>query len=449
MTMSVSRFLNADNPRSQLVKKNIFAGVIIRGVSVVSSLLLVPLTIGYISSEIYGIWLTLSSIIHWISFFDIGFGNGLRNKLCEALAVNDYKKGRLYTSTTYFVLAMIFIPIAIISFYAAEYINWSSVLNVSQDFNPVLVQVAQILLVTFSIQMIMKLIQSVSFAYQLNALASLMDCISNVFCLFFIFMMSTALIPDLKTIAWVYCLSPILVLSVCSVILYLGKFNRVAPSIHAIDLKQSVEIFNLGGNFFIIQIAYLILYQMINIIISRVCGPDYVTQYNIAYKYLTTAMIIITIVVAPIWSAFTDAYIKEDIAWMNRIYKKLTKMFIVTCLGVCLLVLLSPFVYRVWLGNKVHIDFTTTLLVGIYTIIGVFGQINSSILNGIGKIRFQLVYSIIIMTLFIPVALLLGHVWGINGILLAMILVNAPGFYFGRYQVLHLIQRTAKGIWNK
>ena len=90
-----------------------------------------------------------------------------------------------------------------------------------------------------------------------------------------------------------------------------------------------------------------------------------------------------------------------------------------------------------------------TVLVGIYTIIGVFGQINSSILNGIGKIRFQLIYSVAIMTIFIPLALVLGQAWGINGILTAMILVNAPGFYFGRYQVLHLINRTAKGIWNK
>lgn len=447
--MRLSRLVQSDNERSLLIKKNILAGVAIKGISIIASLLLVPLTIGYISSEIYGIWLTLSSIIHWISFFDIGFGNGLRNKLCESLAVKDYEKGKTYTSTTYFVITSIFIPVAVISFLAAGNINWASILNVSQNYNPVLIQVAQILFVTFSVQMIMKLIQSVSLAYQLNALASLMDCLSNVFCLIAIYIMSVIFVPDLKAIAWVFSLSPLIVLIVFTLILYLTKFKRVAPSIQCIDIKQSAEIFNLGGSFFLIQIATLILYQMINIIISRVCGPDYVTQYNIAYKYLTTAMIIITIVVAPIWSAFTDAYIKEDIEWMNKIYQKLTKMFIITCVGVCFLILVSPFVYKVWIGDIVSIDFTTTVLVGIYTIIGVFGQINSSILNGIGKIRFQLVYSVTIMIFYVPLALFLGETWGINGILTAMILVNAPGFYFGRYQVLHLINRTAKGIWNK
>lgn len=443
------RFIQSDNERSQLIKTNILAGAVIKGISIFASLLLVPLTIGYISSELYGIWLTLSSIIQWISFFDIGFGNGLRNKLCEALAVKDFEKGKIYTSTTYYVIAIIFIPIAIISFFAASYINWASILNVSRDYNPVLIQVAQILFVTFSVQMIMKLIQSVSFAYQMNALASLMDCLSNIFCLISIYLMSVVLVPDLKAIAWAFSLSPLLVLAISSLILYLSKFKRVAPSVHSIDVKRSAEIFNLGGSFFLIQIATLILYQMINIIISRLCGPDYVTQYNIAYKYLTTAMIIITIVVAPIWSAFTDAYIKNDIIWMNAIYKKLTKMFVITCLGICILILISPFVYKVWIGDKVTIDYTTTVLVGIYTMIGVFAQINSSILNGVGKIRFQLVYSVIIMIIFLPTANFLGILWGINGILIAMILVNAPGLYFGRYQVLHLINRTAKGIWDK
>ena len=59
--------------RTKVVKLNVLYGFAIKGCSILLSLLLVPLTIGYINSELYGIWLTLSSVIHWISFFDIGF----------------------------------------------------------------------------------------------------------------------------------------------------------------------------------------------------------------------------------------------------------------------------------------------------------------------------------------------------------------------------------------
>ena len=58
------------------------------------NLFLVPLTINYINPLQYGIWITISSIITWMSFFDIGLGNGLRNKLAQCLAINDFETSK-------------------------------------------------------------------------------------------------------------------------------------------------------------------------------------------------------------------------------------------------------------------------------------------------------------------------------------------------------------------
>ena len=67
--------------RTSLLKKNIAASILIKGISILSSLLLVPLTLDYVNKELYGIWLTLSSIVVWINFFDIGLTLGLKNRL--------------------------------------------------------------------------------------------------------------------------------------------------------------------------------------------------------------------------------------------------------------------------------------------------------------------------------------------------------------------------------
>ena len=114
-----------------------------------------------------------------------------------------------------------------------------------------------------------------------------------------------------------------------------------------------------------------------------------------------------------------------------------------------LMIIVSPFVYKIWIGENAHVTMVTSVLVGLYMLIGVWGQIHSTILNGMGIIRFQVVYSVIIMILFIPLALLLGHLFKLTGILAAMILVNIPGFFFGRYQVMGLMNKTVKGIWTK
>ncbi|MBO5632891.1 MAG: hypothetical protein J5965_27865, partial [Aeriscardovia sp.] len=65
--------------RSVTIKKNVVASLVIKGVGILTSLLLVPLTIGYVSPELYGVWLTLSSILTWVGFMDIGFSQGLKN----------------------------------------------------------------------------------------------------------------------------------------------------------------------------------------------------------------------------------------------------------------------------------------------------------------------------------------------------------------------------------
>ena len=82
----IKNLLNKGHSRSVNAKKNILASLVIKGCSIAISLILVPLTIHYVNPTKYGIWLTLSSMVSWFGFFDIGFGNGLRNKFAEAKA---------------------------------------------------------------------------------------------------------------------------------------------------------------------------------------------------------------------------------------------------------------------------------------------------------------------------------------------------------------------------
>lgn len=103
--------------------------------SIIISLLLVPLTLNYLNSYEYGIWLTLSSILIWVNYFDMGLANGLRNKLAEALAIGDIQKGRIYVSTTFFLLFAI-ISIVLLGFFLLQgFINWNQILNVDSQIN--------------------------------------------------------------------------------------------------------------------------------------------------------------------------------------------------------------------------------------------------------------------------------------------------------------------------
>ena len=107
----------------------------LRLISIASSLIVVPMTIHYVNAEQYGIWLTLSSIIVWLSYFDFGFAHGFRNRFAEAVAKDDMVLARRYVSTTYVVLALLFMGIMLVASVINQYIDWSSILKVSAVLN--------------------------------------------------------------------------------------------------------------------------------------------------------------------------------------------------------------------------------------------------------------------------------------------------------------------------
>lgn len=81
------------NTRNKMLTTNILYSSILKIISLSTSLLIVPITINYLNKEVYGIWMTITSILFWINTFDIGLGNGMRNYLTEAISQKNYSLG--------------------------------------------------------------------------------------------------------------------------------------------------------------------------------------------------------------------------------------------------------------------------------------------------------------------------------------------------------------------
>ena len=150
----IKKQVNRGNERSVKAKKNIVYMVLYKGISILAGLLLVPMTINYVDSENYGIWLTLSSMIAWMSFFDIGINHGLKNKLTEALAKKDFALGKKYVSTTYAILTLIFIPLMFVLLLIAPFIKWESLLNLNPSIGQSLIVAVCILIVYFCLNFV-------------------------------------------------------------------------------------------------------------------------------------------------------------------------------------------------------------------------------------------------------------------------------------------------------
>src|SRR5690349_15799284 len=127
--LKLRRGVKANDERSNVILKNITLSFVYKGINILTQLALVPLTIHYLNKDQYGIWLTLSAIISWFSFFDIGLGNGLRNKLAEAIAKKDFALAKTYVSTSYAILSIIFLSALVLFGIINPFLKWDLYLN--------------------------------------------------------------------------------------------------------------------------------------------------------------------------------------------------------------------------------------------------------------------------------------------------------------------------------
>lgn len=422
---------------------------LLKGVSIGLSLLLVPMTIGYVSSQKYGIWLTLSSLISWLSFFDIGLGNGLRNKFTEAVALGDQQRARIYVSTTYAILSLIILGVWILLSGVAYWGNWSQILNAPSEMSAELKKVVFIVVTSFAFQFILKLVSTLLNALQKPALSSLIDTLSQVLIVILIYICTCYVKGSLFVLALVTSGVYVFVLSIASFYFFLGQLKKYRPSIKYVRFRYAKDLMDLGVKFFFLQVLAILFYATNNIIIAQICGPNEVTVYNVAYKYMNIMQMGFLILITPFWSAFTEAYVKKDMEWMNRTYRNLIKVFLLILSCGLLMLIISPWIFPLWVGDTVEISFTLTLLLFVYQVFNVWGGMHSTIIYGIGKIKVQLISSGIVCCLNVPLAIIFCCYWGIIGLMIAQVLLIGGLLWIGPFQLRKLLNNSAHGIWNK
>lgn len=180
LKQKLSGILNSGSHRSVKARKNIMLSFGIKGVSILIGFIYVPLLINYLGTFEYGIWITLGSIVGWINYFDIGLGNGLRNRFAEAIARGERKLAGVYVSTTYAALSMIFGIFFVVFLVVNPFLNWSVILNGPQELRSELSLLVLLTVGFFLLRFIFRLISIIIMADQRPALSNTFDPLSNV-----------------------------------------------------------------------------------------------------------------------------------------------------------------------------------------------------------------------------------------------------------------------------
>lgn len=434
--------------RSGKAVKNIVFSFLLKGGSILVSLFIVPITLDYLNPYEYGIWLTLSSVLSWIYIFDIGLGNGLRNKLTEALAVGDLKLAKIYVSTAFFYMAVIVLIFYFLYLFLHYWIDWYSILNVDVIKVPDLNSIIILVLSFFCVGFLFRLVGNVYMAYQVPAVNDLLVFLGNLFSLLIIFVCSKMTAGSLKTVSIVFSVVPAFVYILAYPITF-KLYREIAPSWKWIKKRYFGTLVSLGGKFFVVQIACLVVFMTSNLIISNLFGPQEVTPYNIAFKYFSVLTMGFTIVITPFWSAITEAYTLNDMMWIRTNIRNLVFVWAGFVLLSIAMLIISPYVYSVWVGAAVKIPMSLSVFCAVYVSIVNWNNLFAYMINGIGKLHIQLILAVVQGILFVPLAIWCGKSLGVTGVLVALCLCLFISAIGNPIQCRKIVNKKATGIWNK
>jgi O-antigen/teichoic acid export membrane protein len=445
----VQTFWNVGHERTLKIKRNIFYTFLIKGLSLLISFMLIPLTVNYLNNTQYGIYITIVSLVGWMNTFDIGLSNGLRNKLARALALNEHNDMVKDISTTYGLLFLISLSTFISFFIISSFFNWNHVLRVPDSVNINVWPVLMITLAAFCIQFVLQPINSILIATHKPFKSSLILLLGQILIYILTYFLTLYSSSNLYLLVLVATGAPVMVLLLANIFLFSTSLKAFVPRFKAIYLKNAKNLLNIGGAFFFIQIGALVLYETDNIVITRLLGPQEVTTFNIPFKYFSIVTIIFTIIITPYWSAFTDAYARDDFDWIKRSIKKMRILWVGFAALAIILYFFSGIFYKLWVKQMVIVPDALSFSIAIYTIVQTWMVIHAYLLNGVGKLRIQLILVIITSLLNIPLSIFLIKQVGLHGTVWANIIIMVVMSVIVTWQCKLIMEKKATGIWNR
>lgn len=449
---NIFSILFSGSKRTQVIKKNIAGSFLIKGLSIVTSLLLVPLTINLLDQEKYGIWMTIFSIVSWFNMMDIGIGNGFRNKFAEAVAINDNDLAKEFVHTFYSSMGLIAFGFFLVFSIVNPFLNWHSILNLPNNFNENISLIVWVVFALFCAQLYIKNISTILLSLQKTTYSNALLLYGNIVSLVFILFLQRINMVTLLSIALSFMLAPIFVYLVASIKSFNGDLKRFKPSLSYLPKRKYLkDLIGLGIKFFLIQITTIVIFSSSNIIITQLYGPSDVTPFNVAFRFYSSILVVFSIIITPFWSAFTEANAIQDYSWIKKSIKKLIFIWLIFSLGVIVLWFISPYIFNIWVGSSVIIPYYLSLQFAFFVLINSWSSIFSFFVAGVGKISLSLYVAVFQFIVYIPLALFLAKNMNFNtsGIIMATNIILLIPAVLLAFQTKKIINNRAHGFWNK
>lgn len=392
------------------------AAALAKVLTVCTALISVPLTLHFLGSERFGMWMTISSLIAMLAFADLGIANGVLSAVAEAHGRDDRRTVQQLVSSGFFMLTAI--AALLLALFAAVYawVPWHAVFNVQSELaraeaGPALA----VFVLCFAAAIPLAVVQRVQMGLQQGFAASLWACVGSL--------------CGLAGVLWAIHVQaglPWLVLALAGAPLLAALFNslyfygRLQP-----DLRPRWALFTrtaarrvaaTGALFFVLQVTVAVAYTSDSLVIAQLLGASAVADYAVPEKMFGLITLALAMVLQPLWPAYGEAIARGDHAWVRRTLKRSVLMALgLAALASLVLVLAGPTLLRLWVGQAVVPPLMLFVALAVWKVVEAGGNAVAVYLNGAHVIGLQVVVAIAVAICALSLKFWLIPIYGVAG----------------------------------
>ena len=411
--------------RGGRAKLAISTSVASRIVSTAISLLVLPITVRYLGNEGYGLMVTISSVVGWLQFTNMGIGLGLQNALTEETARANRQSQKELVSTAIFSLAAIGVVLLGIGLVAFPFVDWLRIFPpTTSRFATEIPWSVLIVFLGFVSTIVLGFVGPIYAARQELHLGSIQAIIISLL----------TLIGTLTAVHFRWGLIGIVssTIGVTALMqwgfalwtLYGRNIQELRPRLSDLSRPAWRRIYKTGLSFLLLQLCNIAFYGTDAFLITHFLSVDQVTPYSVAQKVFLQTAGIFAIITGSLWAAYGNAKALGDVAWIRRTHGKMVRLFFLFFGGLTIfMILFGHFLLVWWVG--VAAAPTTLLIAGVaaYFSTREWTGLHAMLLNGLDVVRPQVPNLVITAVITLILDLLLVRPLGPLGL--------AVGGFFG------------------
>lgn len=392
-------------------------------VSIGTALVSVPLSLHYLGTERYGMWLTISSVVTMLNFTDLGLGNGILSGVARAHGQEDNAALRSIIASGALALCLIasamLLLLSAASFFPA---SWYRIFNVDSSLARGEAAPALAVFVTlFLLNMPLSVVQKVQVGLQAGFVTSLWQCLGSVLGLAGV-LLAIALQAGLPWLVVAFVGAPMLA-NVANNLHFFGFQRRdLMPRLRDTSIVTMRGLAATGVLFLLLQVAGALAFAADNFVIAQFRGAAAVPEFAVPERLFSLIPAVLTMALSPLWPAYGEAIARGDRTWVVRTFRR--SLILAVGIGLVMataFVVLGRPILAAWVGPAIQPSLLLLLAFGVWKVIEGGGNALAMFYNGAGLLGLQAALGVCMAVCAVLLKVLLIGRLGLPGLLVATI----------------------------